>query len=105
MSWYRLIPKNGGEMTKCTGNWYRYSICFKQKVVEELKSGISLSALSRKYGIKGSATVRKWVERYGDPQLLDSVTYVKMRQETEELKAFQKEVRRLKIALADKTLV
>jgi transposase-like protein len=91
-------------MTKCTQQWYRYSICFKQKVVEELKSGISLSALSRKYGIKGSDTVRKWVERYGDPQILNSVIYVKMRHEADELKALRKEVQRLKIALADKSL-
>jgi transposase-like protein len=72
--------------------------------VEELKAGLSLSAISRKYGIKGSNTVRQWVERYGEPQMLNSVIYVKMRKETDQLKSLQKEVRRLKIALAEKTL-
>ena len=91
-------------MTKSTKRYYRYSICFKRQVVEELKGGMSLSAISRKYGIKGGNTVRQWVERYGDPQQINSVIYVKMRKETDQLKSLQKEVRRLKEALADKTL-
>ncbi|MDR3184321.1 MAG: helix-turn-helix domain-containing protein [Prevotellaceae bacterium] len=91
-------------MTKCTRKSYRYSLCFKQKVVEELKSGISIRELSRKYGITGGDTVKKWVKQYGYPQLLNEVIYVKMRHETDELKALRKEVQRLKIALADKSL-
>jgi transposase-like protein len=91
-------------MTKCTQNYYRYSICFKQKVVEELKSGISAAALSRKYGITGANTVRNRVKRYGDPGMLNEVIYVKMKQETDELKVLRKEVQRLKVALADKSL-
>jgi hypothetical protein len=27
-------------MTKCTKNYYRYSVCFKQKVVEEVKAEV-----------------------------------------------------------------
>jgi transposase-like protein len=91
-------------MTKCTKKTYRYSICFKQKVVEEVKAGLSLSAISRKYGIRGGDTVKRWVQRYGDPGMLNEVIYVKMKHETDELKALRKEVQRLKIALADKTL-
>ena len=90
-------------MTKCIKKNYRYSICFKQQVVEELRQGLSVSAISRKYGITGSNTVRLWVERYGDPGMLNSVIYIKMRKETDQLKALQQEVRSLKIALADKT--
>jgi hypothetical protein len=36
--------------------------------------------------------------------MLNEVIYVKMRHETDEIKALRKEVQRLKIALADKTL-
>jgi transposase-like protein len=46
-------------MTKCTKKIYRYSVCFKQKVVEEVKAGLSLSAISRKYGIRGEGTVKR----------------------------------------------
>jgi transposase-like protein len=54
--------------------------------VEELKSGISAAALSRKYGITGANTIRRWVERYGNPGMLNSVIYVKMKHEADELK-------------------
>lgn len=91
-------------MTKCTRKSYRYSLCFKQKVVEEIKQGLSVSEVSRKYGITGGATVKKWVYRYGNPGMLNEIIYVKMRKESDQLKALQQEVRRLKIALADKTL-
>jgi hypothetical protein len=36
--------------------------------------------------------------------MLNEVIYVKMRHETDELQALRKEVQRLKLALADKTL-
>lgn len=91
-------------MTKCTRNYYRYSICFKQQVVSEVSQGESLAAISRKYGIKGMTTIKRWVLRYGDPSKLNEVIYVKMRKETDQLRVLQKEVQRLKIALADKTL-
>jgi predicted nucleic acid-binding protein len=48
--------------------------------------------------------VKKWVYRYGDPGMLNEIIYVKMRSETEQLKALRQENRHLKIALADKTL-
>jgi transposase len=42
-----------------------YSESFKQKVVSEAKLGMSLSALSAKYGIFGSTTVSRWCKQYG----------------------------------------
>jgi transposase-like protein len=91
-------------MTKSTRKCYRYSICFKQKVVEEIRMGLSVAEVSRKYGIKGCNTVRNWVRRYGYPGMLNEVIYVKMRKETDQLKALAQENQRLKLALAEKTL-
>ncbi|MDR0694922.1 MAG: transposase [Prevotellaceae bacterium] len=91
-------------MPKSTKQKYRYSICCKQKVVEEIRTGLSVTEVSLKYGIKGGNTVRNWVRRYGYPGMLNEVIYVKMKKETEELKALHKEVERLKIALADKAM-
>jgi transposase-like protein len=51
-------------MTKQARKYYRYSFCFKQKVEEEIKQGESLYAVSRKYGIGGSNTVRNWVKQW-----------------------------------------
>jgi transposase-like protein len=45
----------------------RYSEAFKLSVVRELEtSGLAFSALARKYGIKGAATVQKWVRKFGN---------------------------------------
>lgn len=91
-------------MTKQVHHYYRYSNCFKEKVVQEVSQGESLSSVSRKYGIKGSNTVRKWLLKYGRLELLSELTYVKMRTEEDKLKQLELENKRLKIALADATL-
>lgn len=45
----------------------RYSEAFKMSVVRELEtSGLAFSALARKYGITGAATVQTWVRKYGN---------------------------------------
>jgi transposase-like protein len=55
--------------TKLAGNreTIRYSEAFKMSVVRELEaSGLAFGALARKYGIKGTATVQRWVRKYGN---------------------------------------
>ncbi|MDR1985054.1 MAG: transposase [Prevotellaceae bacterium] len=44
-------------------------MCFKQKIVEEIKQGENLQAVSRKYGICGSNTVRNWIKQLGQDYL------------------------------------
>jgi transposase-like protein len=73
-------------------------------VVEELKNGLSVSEVQHKYGIRNSSTITRWAKSLGAGSLLNEVIHVKMRNETDELKRLKKEVQRLKIALADKTL-
>lgn len=44
-----------------------YSMSFKLSVVQEYEStSISLESLQRKYGIRGSRTVKRWIEKYGN---------------------------------------
>lgn len=44
-----------------------YSMSFKMAVVHEYESTlISQSALQRKYGIQGNATVGRWIEKYSN---------------------------------------
>ena len=51
-----------------------YPLEFKEKVVREFEStDLSLSAISRKYGIQGESTVRRWLERYGTLNPEDAV--------------------------------
>jgi transposase-like protein len=50
-----------------THHGIRYSEAFKLKVVRELEAeDLPFLELQRKYGIKGSDTVAKWVRKYGN---------------------------------------
>lgn len=73
-----------------------YSYQFKLQVVDEYEKGyLSLSALSRKYGIQGSTTVSKWIEKYGTLDRNYKQTGMKKSPE-QELMALRQEVALLK---------
>jgi transposase-like protein len=91
-------------MSKSRKTVYRYSNCFKEKVVQERSSGSSISSVCRKYDIKGGATVQGWIKKFGRKDLLSTVIRVKMRSEDDKIKQLEAEVKHLKIALADATL-
>ncbi|MDR2425556.1 MAG: transposase [Prevotellaceae bacterium] len=49
----------------------RYSSCFKRNVVAAIeKEGISIEECRRRYGIKGSVTIQRWLRSYGKNELL-----------------------------------
>jgi transposase-like protein len=91
-------------MSKVQKTFIRYSNCFKEKVVQEVSSGSSISSVCRRYGIKNMSVVSRWIRNFGREELLNTVIRVKMRSEDDKLKALEAENRRLKIALADATL-
>lgn len=79
----------------------RYSEAFKLEVVRELEAGdLFFSDMQRKYGIKGSMTVQKWVWKYGNGSR-GKVIRVQKPEEIDELKRLKERVRRLETALAD----
>ena len=82
----------------------RYSISFKQKVVQEVEKGASFVELRRRYGIKGGNTVQQWVRQFGKNHLLNKIVRVEMKGEKDRVKELEEEVKRLKIALADATM-
>ena len=84
--------------------FYRYSECFKGKVIEEVSQGSSISEVCRRYDIKGADTVQNWIKKYGRHELLNTVIRVKMRSEDDKIKQLEAEVKRLKISLADALL-
>lgn len=44
-----------------------YSEAFKLRVVQEVENGeVGITAARRKYGIQGHATIRTWIEKYGN---------------------------------------
>jgi transposase-like protein len=100
-----LTQNLGKDMPKSRRIYYRYSNCFKEKVVQEVSEGSSISAVCRKYDIRGTQTVQKWIKKYGRTELLNTVIRVKMRSEDDKIKQLEAENKRLKIALADAVLV
>jgi len=89
-------------MTKVSQKVIRYSISFKQKVVNEIEQeGLSISAAMRRYGIKGSCTIRHWLKELGKAHLLSTIIRVEMKGEKDRTRALEKEVQKLKLALAD----
>jgi len=82
----------------------RYSEAFKMQVVQELESkGLSFSAMRRKYGLGGEATVQRWLRKYGNGTR-GKVIRVQKPQEIDELARLKERVRRLESALADANL-
>ena len=71
------------------------------EAVRELESGdMPYVEIQRKYGIKGSTTVVKWVRKYGNGSR-GKVIRVERPEEINELKRLKGRVRQLESALAD----
>lgn len=81
----------------------RYSEAFKLQIVSEIESGklTCQNEARRRYGIKGSCTIEKWIRKYGKTHLLNKVIRVETPKERDRLKEIEEENRRLKSALAD----
>lgn len=83
----------------------RYSISFKQKVVNEIEEeGLTFSEAGRRYKITGGQTLQKWVKIFGKNHLLNKVVRIEMKGEKDRVKELEVEVKKLKIALADAVL-
>ena len=79
----------------------RYSKGFKMQCVREVESGKGCaSAVQRKYQIKGTATVMRWVRRWGSGRY-GKIIRVEKAHEVDEAGRLRSELRRVKEALAD----
>ena len=81
----------------------RYSMAFKRQVVAELESGRfrSIEEARKHYGIGGSMTVRRWLQRFGKNHLMAKVVRVEKPDEANEIRQLKQEVRRLREALGE----
>ena len=69
--------------------------------VRELEEqDLPFEEIRRKYGIKGTVTVQKWVRKYGNGSR-GKIIRVESPEEINELKRLKERVRRLESALAD----
>ncbi len=82
-------------------NAIRYSKAFKMQCVREVEAGQSCaSAVQRKYKIKGTTTVMRWVRQLGSGRY-GKIIRVEQAQEVNEAAQLRCELRRVKEALAD----
>jgi transposase-like protein len=81
----------------------RYSEAFKQEIVRELEGGrfANPDQISRRYGIRGAGTVKRWAEQYGRPGLVKAVIRVQKKNEVDEVKRLRERIHQLESALAD----
>ncbi len=79
----------------------RYSQSFKLQLVREVEDGkMSSAAVQRKYNIKGTDTVIRWVRAYGSGKY-GKVIRVEKGDEVNESTRLRKQLRQVKEALAD----
>ena len=82
-------------------NAIRYSHGFKMQCVREVEAGKSCPfAVQRKYKIKGTATVMRWVRQMGSGRY-GKIIRVERADEVNEAGQLRSELRRVKEALAD----
>jgi transposase-like protein len=80
-----------------------YSEAFKMQVVSEISGGkfATIEKVRKSYGIRGTATIQKWIKKYGREDLPSKRVRVETMAETGELKEAKKRIRDLERALAD----
>jgi len=79
----------------------RYSKGFKMQCVREVESGKSCAyTVQRKYRIKGTATVMRWVRQWGSGRY-GKIIRVEQAHEVDEAAQLRGDLRRAKEALAD----
>lgn len=88
-------------MDNLNKHYTRYSISFKQQVIREVEEGASKESVRRKYGIRGGNTIQKWLCKFGKHHLINQTIRVETMEEKDRVKFLEKEVQRLKMALAD----
>lgn len=79
-----------------------YSEAFKLEVVNHYESNrLTMQETSKIFGISGSETLKNWLRKYGKASSLNKVIRVEKPDEKNRLKELEKEVKKLKEALAD----
>lgn len=81
----------------------RYSEAFKLQVIAELESGVleTISAACQRYDIRGSATVKGWLKKYGRDHLRQRIIRVESPKDRDQIKVLKKRIGDLEKALAD----
>lgn len=82
----------------------RYSLAFKQQVVNEYEAGASIYRLRQKYGIGAHKTIEDWVKKYGRSGYRSELVVIQTFEDQLEVKAMKQRIADLESALAQSTL-
>jgi transposase len=82
----------------------RYSMAFKKQVVTEYEAGASINALTQRYGITGTTTIKRWVEQYGREGIRHKMVIIQHPQEQDQLRQLQAELKQMKELVAKLSL-
>jgi transposase-like protein len=82
----------------------RYSESFKIQVVREYESGCNIPELKKKYGITGTSTITKWVQKYASEGLRHRLIRIQTAEEVNRIRELETEVEELKAALVKVSL-
>jgi transposase-like protein len=82
----------------------RYSENCKLQVVREYEAGASVSSLQKKYGINGTATIKRWVKQYGRESYRSETVYINNQADHQAQQDLKKRVSALEKALAEAVL-
>jgi transposase len=82
----------------------RYSESFKIQVVREYESGCEIPDLKKKYGIRGTSTITKWVQKYATEGLRHKLVRIQTAAEVNRIHELESEVEELKAALVTVSL-
>jgi len=82
----------------------RYSIAFKKQVVAGYEAGASLNVLNQRYSIKGTTTIKRWVEQYGRAGIRHKIVTIQQPEEREQLRQLQTELKQMKELVAKLSL-
>jgi transposase-like protein len=79
----------------------RYSAAFKQQIVGQIERGeISVAQAQKRYDIRSSMTIDRWLKSHGKHHLLATVVRIEMAEERDRIKALEEQVQNLEHALA-----
>lgn len=82
----------------------RYSIAFKKQVVSEYEAGASQQELRRKYGIKGTETIQRWIKKYSREGVRHKLMVIQKPEEQERVKELEEQVMQLEKLVAQLSL-
>lgn len=83
----------------------RYSESFKQQIIAEYSNGQStMTQLAMRYGIKGGSTIKNWIIKSHNFDLLPKIIRVETPSDKNELASLRAENKKLKLLVADQAL-